>query len=340
MLYKLETENGRFNRISPQTFSDFSSFGHLEKDLENLIASNLLEVLFEKSRLMPIFQQRQWQPEAAIYALNELGELVIFELKRGSAGNDAVQQALRYAQTAGQWTFTELQSKFQQQLGRNAGLTQAHQEAFGLELPLQPAEFNRRQILYVLGSSSDPDLMNSVAYWKRQGLTIEFLPYRVYEIGEGKYFEFFSPPFDTHRNPAELKGVIFDTNRTWDEEAIWYMMSNKRVMAFGDAKRFIERVHPGDIVFFSHRFAGLVAAARVRGGPIQAPDPDTKYRNVEFLTPIPDKDKPMRAMPFSDVSEVTGKRFYWASIIKAPYLEMGEAELLVEKLNQCLMLGD
>ncbi|WP_227992673.1 hypothetical protein [Shewanella sp. YLB-07] len=54
---------------------------------------------------MPVFQERQWQAEADIYALNESGELVIFELKRASAGKDAVHQALRYAQDAGQWSY-------------------------------------------------------------------------------------------------------------------------------------------------------------------------------------------------------------------------------------------
>jgi len=44
---------------------------------------------------MPIFQERQYQKEADIYALNEKGELIIFELKRGSAGEGAVHQALR-----------------------------------------------------------------------------------------------------------------------------------------------------------------------------------------------------------------------------------------------------
>lgn len=96
MLYKLDSDQGRFNGISPVQFSEFSNFGNLEKDLENLVAENLLEVLFEESGLMPIFQERQRQPEADIYALNEQGDLVIFEFKRGSVGEDAVHQALRF----------------------------------------------------------------------------------------------------------------------------------------------------------------------------------------------------------------------------------------------------
>lgn len=49
--------------------------------------------------------------------LNEKGELIIFELKKGAAGEDAVHQALRYAQDAGQWTFSKLQNKYHQYIG-------------------------------------------------------------------------------------------------------------------------------------------------------------------------------------------------------------------------------
>jgi len=94
MLYKLGSSDAKFDKLEPVTFKDFSSFGHLEKDLEELIAKSILDVLFEDASLMPIFQERQYQAEADIYALNEKGELIIFELKRGAAGEGAVHQAL------------------------------------------------------------------------------------------------------------------------------------------------------------------------------------------------------------------------------------------------------
>ena len=84
MLYKLGSTNGKFDQLEPIPFKDFSSFGQLEKDLEELIAQSMLDVLFEEASLMPIFQERQYQAEADIYALNEEGELIIFELKRGA----------------------------------------------------------------------------------------------------------------------------------------------------------------------------------------------------------------------------------------------------------------
>lgn len=337
MLYRLSSENGNvFDKIEPVAFKDFSSFGHVEKDLEHLIASNILEVLYEDASLMPVFQERQYQAEADVYALNRRGELIIFELKRGLAGEDAVQQALRYAQVAGQWTFAELERKYRQYKGSDSDLLREHQEAFDLEHPLDAKEINGTQHLMVIGSAADEPLIDAVDYWRRQGVSINFLPYRVYELGEHAYFEFFAHPYDKHKNPAHSKGVLFDTNRSWDEENIWYMLENNRVAAFGDAKRFVDYVNPGDIVFLSHRWIGLVAAARVKAGNVRSPDSETKYRDIEFITPVPQRGNEIVGMPFRRVSEITGKKFFWARTIKVPYLTKDEAEHLAQELRTYL----
>ena len=336
MLYKLGSSDGKFDKLEPIAFKDFSSFGNLEKDLEELIAKSILDVLFEDVSLMPIFQERQYQAEADIYALNEKGELIIFELKRGTAGEDAVHQALRYAQDAGQWAYSTLQNKYQQYTGENSDLHLAHQEAFNLEHALNAKELNQKQQLIIIGSAADDSLINAVDYWKQQGISIDFLPYRIYELDGDKYFEFFALPYDKHKNPGDIKGVLFDTNSSWDEESIWYMMENSRVAAFGDAKRFVEYVYPGDIVFFSHTRTGLVAAGRVKKGSIKSPDDETLYREVEFLTPVPKREEMIRAMPFGKVSEITGKSFFWARTIKVPYLSRDEAKNLAKELESYL----
>lgn len=336
MLYKLASTDGKFDRLEPVAFKDFSSFGNLEKDLEELIARSILDVLFEDASLMPIFQERQYQAEADIYALNEKGELIIFELKRSAAGEGAVHQALRYAQDAGQWSYATLQNKYQEYTGESTDLNLAHKEAFNLEHGLDAKEINNNQRLIIIGSAADDSLINAVDYWKHQRISIEFLPYRIYDLHGSMYFEFFALPYDKHKNPGDIKGVLFDTNKSWDEDSIWYMMENSRVAAFGDAKRFVEYVYPGDIIFFSHKWTGLVAAAKVKKGNIKAPDEETLYRDVEFLTPIPKKGDAIKAMPFGKVSEITGKSFFWARTIKVPYLSKEEAENLVKKLKEHL----
>lgn len=333
MLYKLSNHPPELS-LTPVAFKDFSHFGHLEKQLEDLIARNILNVLFEESGLMPIFQERSYQAEADIYALNEHGELFIFELKRTAAGVDAVQQLLRYAQEAGRWSFAQLQAKYQGYIQQQHCLLKAHQEAFQLEHCLDPKQFNRRQKLLVIGSAAEDSLVESVDYWQRQGVAIEFLPYRVYEIGAEQYFEFFTWPHDRHTNPQMAKGVLFDTNRSWDEQAIWYMFENHRVAAFGEAKSCIVAIHPGDVVFFSHRHLGVVAAAKVRKGNVKAVGTEELYRDVEFITPVPKKGERIHAMPFGRVTEFTGKSVFWARTIKVPYLSKNEADQLLIELQK------
>ena len=336
MLYKLGSTNGKFDTLEPVAFKDFSSFGNDEKALEDLIAKSILDVLFEHASLMPVFQERRRQAEADIYALDEKGKLIIFELKRGTASKDAVQQALGYTQNAGQWSYEVLQKKYQQYTEKDTDLREAHKEAFGLEHKLDAKEINNKQRLIIIGSAADDSLINAVDYWKNQGISIDFLPYRIYELNDERYFEFFALPYDKHRNPSATKGVLFDTNRSYDEESIWYMIENSRVAAWGDAKRFVKYIYPGDIVFFSHKWTGLVAAGRAKKSDIESPDEDQLYRDVEFITPIPKKDQTIPAMPFQKVSEITGKRFFWARTIKVPYLTKEEAENLAKELKAYL----
>ena len=335
MLYKLGSTDGKFDAVEPVAFRDFGSFGQLEKDLENLIARNILDVLFEDAGLMPIYQERQGQQAADFYALDATGDLSIFELKRSTAGEGAVHQALRYAQDAGQLSFAQLEDWFRGYKGTDKDLAKEHVEAFGLDAPLATHEFNRRQHLVVIGSGADDSLIDAVDYWRRQGISIDFLPYRIYELGDERYFEFFALPYDRHKNPADEKGVLFDTNRTYDEDSIWYMVENRRVAAFGGAKRFVEQVGVGDTVFFSHKWSGIVAAAKVLS-KVHRDGSETLYRDVEFVTPVPHRGTEPRAMPFARVREITGRRFYWARTIKVPFLAKDEAARLVEELRRYL----
>jgi len=336
MLFQIEESNEAFTGLQAVEFKDFSSFGKKEKELENLIANNLLETLFENQKLLTIHQERQGQAEADIYAIDENGDLVIFELKRASAGEDAVLQALRYSQIAGQWSYSKLEKIFKEYTQSKTSLAKAHKEAFNLEDEHEHFHFNRSQKLIVIGSAADASLISAVDYWKSKGLNINFIPYRIYSLHGKNYFEFFAHPYDIHSNPGHTKGVIFDTNKSYNEDSMWDMMSHSTVEAYGDTKRFIKYLYTNDIIFYSHKGYGIVAAARVLKDDMRAPDERTLSRKVEFLTPIPHEDKPLKAMPFYKVTELLGKTFFWARTIKVPYLSKGEADLLVDELNKYL----
>lgn len=330
------------SNLEPCSFLDFAELGKVEKDLEVLIAEHLLDVLFEDAILMPIFQERPLQAEADIYAINKNGDLTIFELKRGIAGTDAMLQALRYSQSAGLWSYQQLQDKYSKyskgrNLNQGISLADAHKEAFSLDIPLTPEMFNRRQHLVVVGNAANDELVDAVDYWKRTGLNIDFLPYRIYRINEQLYFEFFALPYDRHQNPASIKGVLFDTNRSYNEDSIWEMMEKNRVSAYGGTVYVIDYLRPKDIVFFSHKWVGLIAAAEVIGARKQDDENDEWYRDVRFLTPVPKRGEGLKkVMSFRQVSEVTNKSFFWARTIKVPYLTKSESDILLNALKGIL----
>lgn len=331
MLYKIKKIADTFDALEPIGFKDFGDFSKSEKDLENLIAKSLLSILYEDGSLMPIFQERQWQPEADIYALTESGDLVIFELKRKNAGEDALHQAFRYVQKAGRWKYSELDAKYRVYEKTEKSLRDAHKEAFDLEEALLEREFNQRQQLKVIGSAADESLIDAINYWQQNGIDINFLPYRLYEIENNLYFEFFSHPFDKHINPASAKGVILDTNKTYDADAIWEMFDNDYVAIYGSIRSSIYHINKNDLVFLSHTGFGIVGVCKVEGNVIEKDD-YTWYRKAKFLTPKPDKNKPLKSMPFWKVKEILSKNFYWAKTIKVPYLSKREADLLLKEL--------
>lgn len=333
MLYKLTKSNQTFDAIDPLPFSGLP----LEKELEDLLAQNLWDVLFEGSQLMPIFQERSWQPEADIYALNEDGDLVIFELKRANADGGAVHQALRYCEKAGRFGYEKLEGMLRTyRKGNLVNLQQEHQAGFDLEHPLDRSSFNKRQHLIIVGSAGDAELIRNVDYWKSKGISISFIPYRVYQIAGEHYFEFFSLPYDQHSNPGQAKGVIFDTNLSYDDESIWYMCENNRVAAFGGIKGIVHSFSKGDIVFLYHKGHGIVAVGEVKSDVKEDKGWDALYRDLKWLTVTPKKGHSLRAMSAAEIKAVMGFNFWWAKTMKPPFLNKEESATLLEAVKNKL----
>jgi hypothetical protein len=333
MLYRV---NEMMDSLAPLPFEDASTLGKKEKDLENLLAANLFDVLFEESRLLPFCQEGHGQAVADIYALDEAGDVTLVELKRGTADDGALAQALRYAQETGRWKYEDLDVRYRAYAARQVNadtLAEAHQEHFGLDAPMLPHEFNRRQHMLIIGNAAHEALREGVAYWRRQGLAVDFLPYRLYQLGNEWLFEFFAKPDDVHINPRDKKGVLFDTNRSWDADSFRQMLTQNRVSAYGDRQDAVHCLQRGDYVFYSHRWCGVVGAAEVVGDKVESDGPDEQYWQVKLLTPPPaDWDHPP-AISFAEVRRLTGQNYYWARIDKRPYLQLSECSVLLKALG-------
>jgi hypothetical protein len=327
--------------LKPMPYYDYADLKGKEKDLENLLANNLSDLYIEDGQLMPIFQERQWQEEPDLLALDKNGNLIIFELKRGIVQGDTTIQVMRYAQNYGQKKYDELNRLYQDYRRKTSpgekvcSLKEEHAEAFELENPLKEELFNVKQRLVIVGSSSDISLIEAVNYWKSKNLDIDFLPYRFYKIADEIYFDFFAKPYDYHINPRNKKGIMFDTNLSYDPDSVWDMFANSKISAYGKASRYINSFNKGDYVLYYHKGWGVIGAGIIKTATVgEDPSKNELYHTVELLTPVIKQDSDIRYISASELCKLLDKNFYFASTIKSPYLSAEEAKLVVEELKK------
>lgn len=330
MLYKYEN-----NTLEKLGYYSYSYFKGKEKDLENLLAENLNDLYMEDAQLMPIFQERQRQEEPDLLALDKNGNLVVFELKRGEVKGDTTIQVMRYTQNYGQKSYFELNKIYKKYNLTGLELKNAHKEAFGLDKALDESEFNKKQKMVIVGNSLDISLINAVEYWKNKKLDIDFLPYRFYKINKEIYFEFFAKPYDYHLNVLDKKGIIFDTCRSYYENAVWDMFKDKKISAYNSASKFIKSFNKGDYVFYYHKGWGIIGAGIIKSSQpkeISSNKGRELYHTVELLTPVIANENEIKYILPSEICELLGKNFYWASTTKKPYLTEKESKKLVDEL--------
>lgn len=332
MLYKYDETSQKLEMLN---FYDFEDLEGKEKDLENLLAANLRDIYTENGLLMPIFQERPWQEEPDLCALDKDGNLVIFELKRGRVQDDTTIQIMRYAQDFGQKTYIELNEVYKNYAGVDVELKAMHAQNFGLDTPLEDNRFNRKQSLVIVGSSTDHDLMNAVDYWRAKGVDIDFLPYRFYRVDGELLFEFFAKPYDYHLNPSDRKGIIFDTNATFDPEAYRDMFKERKVSAYGNSARFVRRFNKGDYVLYYHAGYGVIGVGQIIDSNVyENKESGEEYRRVRLLTPEVESIDDACYISPSELSEITGKSFLFGSTVKSPYLSAAEVMRVAEELNK------
>ena len=323
------------NVLRPLEYFSCADIGETEKALEDLLVAHMSELYTESGLLMPIFQERAYQEEPDIMALDLDGNLVLFELKRGKVGGDTTLQLMRYAQKFGRYSYAELDRLYRQYSKSNTALAEAHRSVFDLTVPLDGTGFNQKQKLVIVGSTSDDVMIGAVNYWRAAGVDLDFLPYRIYRIGAEHYFEFFAKPYDAHVNPKDKKGILFDTNKSYDDAAIWDMFAKSKISAYGEAADEVRRFQQGDYVFYYHKGAGVVGAGIIDSSTVyEDPRKDECYRSVKLLTPKLQQDSDIHALSPSDLRKILNNRgFYYAATVKVPYLSADDSMQLVNELR-------
>ncbi|MBE8950929.1 MAG: hypothetical protein SR3Q1_10100 [Quinella sp. 3Q1] len=189
---KRHSKRPRFEKVD--SFSATAIPYHfLEKDLENMLAD-----LFRNNGVyLPIYQEIHGQADPDLVALDEEGNLIIFELKRPifDKQKNFDGQLLRYHSEWKNYSYDELNQKYKKYKGDAAELLNDHKNFFGVSL--QKTDFNRAQKLIAVANRVSSNFIDYIkALNKRGDYSVDFLQYRFYMIDNKLLFEFFIKPFD------------------------------------------------------------------------------------------------------------------------------------------------
>ena len=260
MLYKLDKDN--IQRSARTKIASLGDFGLTEKDLEDFLSSRLTDVVFE-DELMLIGQERPFQAEADLLALDKDGALYIFELKRWKSRQEDLLQVLRYGQKFGRYTYDDLENFARRRGTLNGGqnLSGAHTVFFGVSL--RTTDFNRNQVFVLVTNGADEDTLSAANYWSSQGIKIVCIPYDVFDIGGEPYLQM--RPYSPSGTAAVEKNTeyyIVNTNASYMPDAWEEMIGNNKTgkaAAYYYRKQAVSDIPRGSTIYLYHTGIGVIA---------------------------------------------------------------------------------
>jgi hypothetical protein len=253
MLFELDEQVKRFKPLTGMTIVD--SLAGSEKDLENYLKNTIGDLLFPE--YLVFGNERAFQGEADLFAVNSDGDLIVFELKvHGRYDRGKVYQALSYAQHFSFWRYNEMDNHFKKCFPEGKDLIDAFEEHYGFRIDL--TEFNKRQKTIIISHSSSEDTGRISRYWKKVGIDVEEYFYRFYEVSGKKYFEI-SNELLFQQNSYNC---WINTCRTYIPNAYLDMVKGKKAATYGDRKGIIGPWMNKSYIFLYHNGYGVIGAGK------------------------------------------------------------------------------
>lgn len=309
MLFYLDDKNKKALETVKRTNLD--SIGWKEKDLEDLIANNIERIISTDS-LMTLFQERKGKEEPDILALDRNGKLYIFELKRWSSDKENLLQVLRYGQIFGQYEYHSLDEIYHNYNPKKKELIEEHKNHFNLASneEIRKEDFNKKQHFVIITDGTDVETRQAINYWRKTGLSIEAIIYRVFETSSGQKlieFDTYSPEEDVIE--FEEGCYILNTNYNNDKQDDAEMIAKKKASAYYDPWKYkINKIQKGDKVFLFRSKTGIVAMGKGSGEIEKKNYHDSSSEvNEEYYTYLDDfkeLKKPLSASELKNVTQV------------------------------------
>lgn len=283
MLYKWNNPASDNSDVIKLKEISLAASGLREKDLENIIAKRI-DDLVRTDQLMVIMQERQWQEEPDIIAVDQQGTIYIFELKRWEARSENLLQVLRYGQKFGRYDYEKLNWFYQSYSHSKQSqitLQQAHKEYFELDNELEKNKFNNNQCFVVVTNGLDYDTWDAIAYWKSKGINITSQIYRIYKIADDLFIDFdpYGPIPDA---PKQQESGLFvvNTNKTYMPNAYLEMVTERKGAAYYGKKYSIQNIRAGNPVCLYHVGVGVIGIGKAKTDYLMKDvngDPDEEY---------------------------------------------------------------
>lgn len=279
MLYKLERND--IESSSRVDIKNPGDFGLKEKDIENFLSPRLAEFV-SADQLLLLGQERAFQEEADLFALDKEGALYLFELKRWESSSENLLQVMRYGQRFGRYTYEELEdlAKRLEVKDDSWDLAEAHKEHFELDEKLASAKFNQDQVFVLVTNGTDGDTISAINYWRKKGIRIECSPYRIYNIDGAPYIQFDTYNPDAETLVEENTGYfVVNTNKTYDSNAWQSMLNNNKASAYGARKWTVWQISKSSLVYLYHTGVGVIAKGKAK-------ETYRKNDDEEFYVPL------------------------------------------------------
>ena len=280
MLYKLERND--IESSSRVEIKNPRDFGLKEKDIENFLSPHLAEFV-SADQLLLLGQERSFQEEADLFALDKEGTLYLFELKRWESSSENLLQVMRYGQRFGRYTYEELEALAKRLLkikDDSWDLAEAHKEHFELGEQLAKTRFNQEQVFVLVTNGTDSDTISAINYWRKIGVRIECSPYRIYNIDGAPYIQFDTYNPDAETLVEENTGYfIVNTNKTYDSNAWQSMLNNNKASAYGARKWTVWQISKSSLVYLYHTGVGVIAKGKAK-------ETYRKNDDEEFYVPL------------------------------------------------------
>lgn len=323
MLLKIDTNTLYAEKLRG---AHLREFGVNERNLQEVIFHSL-DRLFPDDEMVLLMQSRNWREEPDLMAVDEDGNLYIFELKAWESEKENLLQVLRYGQIFGPSKYADLDSWYRKRTDNTQSLAAAHKAKFGKGL--NETEFNRKQIFVVMTNGLDHKTREALRYWNSCGLDIRPWVYRVYKGYSDTEMLLEMSAFRVEDNPYEdlAEGYfILNTNYSNDPEDHADMLQNKKAAAYFDPwKLKIERLSKGDVVFLYQSGVGIVATGEADGKLMKtAYKGNPEHSDEEYSVRLRNFQNVNPPLTASDIKALTGVNYVFMSTMFGLDAESGK----------------